>query len=159
MAQPVKPQNSTEGVSGVMMTPPTVSKGMARANQTARAATLASNRMQTVRQSKIGPEQARQHRRQPDAERVVTDEVAAGRDHPCHHGRVVKIRKRRRQSPQPIVGLVVAEIRRCRDAATQQGHRRDRAQQQRRRPRDLHFGSYRARAHQRWRQVNVELAA
>src|SRR5438105_11145572 len=35
-AQKDRPQNKTDGVSGVMMTPPTASNGMANANHTAR---------------------------------------------------------------------------------------------------------------------------
>src|SRR6516225_5845329 len=55
MAQTASPQKSTEGVSEVMMTPPTARSGMASANQVARSATVRSNKMLPARHKMNGP--------------------------------------------------------------------------------------------------------
>src|SRR5262249_61277785 len=55
MAQTASPQKSTEGVSGVMMTPPTARSGMASANQVARSATVRSNKRLPARHKMNGP--------------------------------------------------------------------------------------------------------
>src|SRR5262245_21074977 len=55
-AHPARPQKRTEGVSGVMMTPPTARSGMARASHTARRAAAPGPRMMTaVRHRAAGP--------------------------------------------------------------------------------------------------------
>src|SRR5262245_31440341 len=54
-AQTASPQKSTEGVSGVMMTPPTASRGIASANQVARSARVRPNKMQPARHRMNGP--------------------------------------------------------------------------------------------------------
>src|SRR5262249_2627756 len=55
MAQTASPQKSTEGVSGVMMTPPTARSGMASANQVAPSATVRSNKRLPARHKMNGP--------------------------------------------------------------------------------------------------------
>ena len=55
------------------------------------------------------PGQRRQHGAEPDAERVVACDRPARRDHPAHHRRMVEIGERRRQPPQPVVGLVLRQ--------------------------------------------------
>src|SRR5215467_1362312 len=55
MAQTASPQKSTEGVSGVMMTPPTARSGIASANQVARSAIVRSNKILPARHRMNGP--------------------------------------------------------------------------------------------------------
>ena len=54
-AQNDRPQNKTDGVSGVMTMPPTASNGIANANQTARSATTSPNKICANRQSARKP--------------------------------------------------------------------------------------------------------
>ena len=76
------------------------------------------------------PDQRRQHGTEPDADRVVACDRPARRDHPAHHRRMVEIGERRRQPPQPVVGLVLGQRHVGGDARAHARHRHDGERQQ-----------------------------